>query len=826
MTLDRRSTPRAPRPASGPARRPRPPKQRTRPTTASRTSRVRRASHPAGVAVRRPIAHYRSLSMVWLLVFALMVVQVVRLQVTKSPELVAASERQRIAKITLLPERGDLVDRYGVPMAISVREWTLVADPTAVTDIRRTTDTLTETFGFDAAAIEARLNRPGRYVILAKGLDEEKANRFRKLRLDGLYLQETPNRVYPAGDLSRSVLGRVNRSEGFGETGLEKMLQDQLAGKPGELLVERNARGQRIPAGLNRLEPAKRGTTFVLTLDRALEYAVDGMLAQSIANTGAKSGIVAVADVKSGDVLALSNMRVDSDGYVLPSEHNAALVSVYEPGSVNKVITIAAALEQGVISPTSRFSVPDRMQVADHNFKDDEPHREAMYSPGDILTASSNIGTIKIAQALGRKQVDRYLRSFGLGQKTGINFPGESPGILLPVKKWTGTSIGTVPIGQGLAVTALQMLGVYTTLANDGNRLPLRLIRGTIDNVGKEQTLPLADPTRVISSQTARQVTDMLESVVRRGTGRNAQVDGYRVAGKTGTAQKPNLRSRGYQKDAYVASFAGYFPAEKPRLAIIVILDEPKTSIYGGTVAAPLFAEIAHFAGQHYRIAPSEGNDTTRVRPTAEPPVNGVVAATREMRAVQQTGTWQAATIRRAALRPGTRAVVAPSLQDAAPAKSSNSGASAASSVAVDTGVAAATPKTGTKVSDVPNLSSHARTSRGKQPTAAPKTVTRETDAPAATIAPPAERSRPAASSTGSGTATPAASGASVPDLSDWTRKNAPKPRAVSRRPAPVEPSSAEAGPTRAAAEVPQTAASAGSDRTAVASEATTEVAQ
>jgi membrane peptidoglycan carboxypeptidase len=359
--------------------------------------------------------------------------------------------------------------------------------------------------------------------------------------------------------------------------------------------------------------------------------------------------MTAIADVASGDIVALSNMRTNSTGQVFPAEDNSALVSVYEPGSVTKVITIAAALENGVVSPDTRFNVPDHMQVSDHNFKDDEPHKEAMLTPGEILTNSSNIGTIKIAQALGRKQIDRYMRGFGLGLKTGINFPGESAGILPALKQWTGTSIGTVPIGQGLAVTALQMLGVYTTIANKGVRVPLHLVHSTIDKNGIERKLKTADPVRVVSEQTAAQVKDMLESVVRSGTGKKAQVKGYRVAGKTGTAQKPNEHSRGYKKDAYVASFIGFFPAEHPRFAILCLLDEPKTSIYGGATAAPLFAEIAHFLGQHYRIPPSSGFEVTtdQIVTTAESSIT--LGASREMRAVAQAGSWQQAEIRKAA---------------------------------------------------------------------------------------------------------------------------------------------------------------------------------
>jgi cell division protein FtsI (penicillin-binding protein 3) len=661
----------------GPQRGIKPPRQpkRRQQLRHDETGRVTRTRH--GLLTRRPLRHYRGITLLWLVVFGVMALQIFSLQVRNRTSLVALSKKQRTHTIVLPPERGDLLDRFHVPLAISVREWRLIGDPeTAAADTVNTAEILAPVIGFNPEWIKARMARSGRYVILARGLDDDMATKVRALKLRAVSLEQEQNRIYPSGDLARSVLGRVNRASGIGETGFEKLYEPNLKGEPGELLVERNARGQQIPAGLHRTIPAEHGTNIVLTLDSSLTYALEGMTAQAVGSTGAKSGMTAVADIASGDIVALSNMRTNSLGQVFPAEDNSALVSVYEPGSVTKVITIAAALENSVVNPNTRFNVPDRMQVSDHNFKDDEPHKEAMLTPGEILTNSSNIGTIKIAQALGRKQIDRYMRGFGLGMKTGINFPGESAGILPPLKRWTGTSIGTVPIGQGLAVTALQMLGVYTTIANKGVRVPLHLVHSTIDKNGVERKLKTADPVRVISEQTAGQVKDMLESVVRSGTGKKAQVKGYRVAGKTGTAQKPNERSRGYNPNAYVASFIGFFPAENPRFAILCLLDEPKTSIYGGATAAPLFAEIAHFLGQHYRVPPSTGSEVTTEQTSSTPDSPITLGATREMRAVAQAGSWQQAEIRKAATL-GVAGVVANATSGSSAAVDPNIGSSA-----------------------------------------------------------------------------------------------------------------------------------------------------
>ena len=588
----------------------------------------------------------------WTLAFGGMLAQAVRLQISHPEAMVELGKKQRIRSTLLAPDRGDLVDRYGVPMAMSVREWRVVADPQAVSDASGAGTKLSAVLskgapveGLDPASLSTRLQRGNRYVVLARGLDEATANATRKLKLDGVALEEEPRRVYPAGDLARSILGRVNRAEQIGVSGLEMRYEKSLEGKPGELLVERNGKGQQIPAGEQHEIAAKRGTSEILTLDRSFQYFAEGALARAIADSGAKSGIVAASDPKTGDVLALANMRVTDTGEVVNSEHNAALVDVYEPGSVNKVITIAAALEDGVVGAKSTLVVPDRLQVADHKFKDDEDHPYMRWTPGDILAVSSNIGTIKIAQGLKSKRLETYLRAFGLGKKTGIEFPGESAGIL--PKYWTGTGKATVPIGQGLAVTALQMLSVYNTLANDGVRVPMRLVRGEIDPKGKQRELPVDDSVRVVSTKTANLVTGMMERVVAAGTGQKAAVVGYRIAGKTGTAQKANLKSLGYQKNAYIASFAGYFPAENPRVSIIVILDEPQTSIYGGVVAAPLFAEVARFAGQHYRIPPSTGTAVVLKDPST---ATSDAVSSPEMRAVVKSGTWQRASIRHAAL--------------------------------------------------------------------------------------------------------------------------------------------------------------------------------
>ncbi|HKY76778.1 MAG TPA: penicillin-binding protein 2, partial [Acidimicrobiia bacterium] len=308
-------------------------------------------------------------------------------------------------------------------------------------------------------------------------------------------------------------------------------------------------------------------------------------------------------------ILAMANVTGDGAGAARPSgpnEHNRAVTDVYEPGSTNKVITMAGALEDGLVQPETKFTVPDKLPMANAVFEDHEPHPPIPWSVTDILVNSSNVGTIMVGQKLGKNRLDHYLRAFGFGTRTGVGFPGEPAGLLLDPDHWYVTSMGTVPIGNGLAVSALQMLQVYTTVANGGLYRPPRLVEATIDADGVRHPVPMAEPRRVISPETAGKLSTMLTKVVQEGTGTNAAVPGYLSAGKTGTARKPLEGARGYSGN-YVASFVGYVPAQDPRLAAVVVLDEP-TPIYGGQVSAPVFARIMQYALRLDRIPPPPGS--------------------------------------------------------------------------------------------------------------------------------------------------------------------------------------------------------------------------
>ncbi len=358
------------------------------------------------------------------------------------------------------------------------------------------------------------------------------------LHLSGVFLIDEPGRVSPSGELARSIVGRVD-IDSKGVSGIEGEYDARLAGVPGRLVRERDAEGRTIPVGRQSVEPAQPGDDVVLTLDRSLQFATEQALLRGVVAAGARGARAIIQDPRTGDVLAMANVDVDpATGQPVVSSANDALTSVFEPGSVNKVITASAAIEEGLVNPDTVLQVPDQLQVSDHLFSDHDPHAVASWSVTDIVTRSSNIGTIMIAQMVGKDRIDEYLRKFGLGEKTALDFPGESAGLMLDLKDWSGTSIGSIPIGQGISVTALQMLEVYNVIANGGMYVAPRLVAGTIDSGGGRHDAPPSEQRRVVSAETVAKVNGMLENVVasKDGTGFRAAVPGYSVAGKTGTA--------------------------------------------------------------------------------------------------------------------------------------------------------------------------------------------------------------------------------------------------------------------------------------------------
>ena len=535
-----------------------------------------------------------------------------QVQVLAADRYAAVGESQRVRSLQLPAERGSIFDRAGRDLALTMPQRTVWANPRLVSDPLKVAETLAPIVGVDQGLLQSRLSRDAAFVYLARKIDDDVAKQVEALDLDGVFFMDEPERFLPAGQLAAPVVGRVGL-DNQGLSGLEAQYENVLVGRAGRKLVEHDPRGREIPGGVREFRPPVRGDDLVLTIDRSLQYETERALAREIVIANALGGMVIVMETATGEILALANLSKRPEG-VGPSGSNTAVTNVYEPGSVNKLITISAALEEGIIGPADSLVVPDTIKVADHVFSEHDPHPTERWSITDIMANSSNVGTIMLGQRLGKDRIDHYLRQFGFGARTRLGFPGESAGLLLPPKKWSGTTIATVSIGQGIAVTALQMLAAYNTIANDGTYVAPKLVRATVGADGTQRPTPPAERRRALSERTARRITAMLDQAVRSGTGELAAIEGYSVAGKTGTARKPLVGARGYKAGAYMSSFAGFVPAERPALTGIVILDEP-TPIYGGLVAAPVFAEVMRYGLRQFRIPPPPPMSKTDVKP-------------------------------------------------------------------------------------------------------------------------------------------------------------------------------------------------------------------
>ncbi len=526
-----------------------------------------------------------------------------QVQVLAADRYSEVGENQRVRAIKLPAERGSIFDREGRDLALSMPQRTVWANPRLVSDPLRTSEALAPILGLDAAELQGRLTRDAAFAYLARKVPDDVAARVEALKLDGVFFLDEPQRFLPAGALASPVIGRVGL-DNEGLSGLESQYESVLNGKDGNKLVEHDPTGREIPGGVRAFTPPVAGDDLVLTIDRSLQYETERALTNMIGTANARGGMAVVMQVQTGEILALANFTTDlATGEIKASPNNMALTNVYEPGSVSKMITVSGALEQGTVTPSDTWTVGNKIQVADHLFGEAHDHKVEPMSVTDIVANSSNVGTIGIGLRLGKERLDHYQRQFGFGTRTGLGFPGESAGLLLPPKKWSGTTIATVSIGQGIAVTALQMLAAYNTIANGGMYVAPKLVRGIVGADGVQRETPPAARRRAVSSRTAAQMTGMLEEVVRVGTGQLAAIDGYTVVGKTGTARKWAARSRGYQEGAYVSSFAGFVPAERPALSALVVLDQP-TPIYGSVVAAPVFAQIMRYGLREFRIPP------------------------------------------------------------------------------------------------------------------------------------------------------------------------------------------------------------------------------
>ena len=580
---------------------------------------------PGPAAFRRdPVPRGRLVTLLVVLsvAFGGLVWRLVDVQGLSAERYAVYGESQRLHSVVLPAQRGSIVDRNGAELAISVRRQSVWTDPKLVRDPAGAARALAPVLNLAEKALRDKLSADAAFVYLARKVEDDVAGTVDALKLPGVFLMEEPKRYEPSGTLAAPVVGGVDTDD-EGVSGLELQYQKELSGRPGELLVERDPAGRDIAAGVRQLRPPAAGSTLVLTLDQAMQYEAEAALSEQIVAAKAKGGMVVVMDPRSGEILAMANMVAGKGGAPpTPSPDNRAVTRVFEPGSVNKVVTIAGAVEDGLVDGSTRMNVPDTLQVSDALFKDVHPHEDRYWSVDEIMAESSNVGTIMIGQRLGKNGLDRYLRRFGLSDRTALGFPGEAGGLLPAPSDWSGTSMGTIPIGQGIAVTALQMLGAYNTIANGGVAVPPSLVKGVVDAGGRSHPAERPAGDRVVSAETAATMSKMLTDVVSDGTGTQAAVPNYAVAGKTGTARKVAEGGGGYIPGAYFATFAGFLPADAPRLSAIVVLDEPP-EIYAGIVSAPVFSRVALAGTRLFGIPPHPKDDA----PLRSSPAAGAAAA-------------------------------------------------------------------------------------------------------------------------------------------------------------------------------------------------------
>jgi cell division protein FtsI (penicillin-binding protein 3) len=564
-----------------------------------------------------------------IVIFLVIAVRLVMVQGLSGGHYSSIGAAQVTSTVQVPAVRGGIFDRDGAVLATSVPRTTIVADPFLIKHPVAEAAALSPVLGVSERSLEKDMTEHSGFVYLAHMVDSTVAKKVGRLNLVGINLLPDSQRVDPAGQLAAPLVGQVG-AEGSGQAGLEYQYNDLLGGRSGTERIERSPSGVALPGGTTALSASSPGTSIELTLDEPLQYVAEQALGSEIVSSHAKSGSVIVMNTHTGDILAMANMVANGGGSgAVEAASNLALTQVYEPGSVFKLATFSAALQDGIITPSQVFTVPNSLNIGDWVFHDAESHATEQLSATQILAQSSNIGTIEIAQRLGKTRLAGQIQALGFGQPTGLDYPAESAGLVKSnPATWTGSDIGSTPIGQDDAVTAQQVLDMVNTVATGGVYVPPRLVQATIADDGTLTATHRGATHRTLSKEVSSELTTMMEQVVQDGTAVAAGVPGYTVAGKTGTAQVPDPVHGGYIPGAYMATFAGFAPAENPALSTIVVLNRPQP-IYGGTVAAPVFSEVMQYALHRYDIPTSPGGGTTggSSSPVAFPPPPSVAAS-------------------------------------------------------------------------------------------------------------------------------------------------------------------------------------------------------
>jgi cell division protein FtsI (penicillin-binding protein 3) len=534
-----------------------------------------------------------------LIVFTVFAGRLLEIQAFRGDALAAAAVDQRTTTVKVLADRGDILDARGVPLAITVESRHITVDQTLVSDPLGTAQAIAAILGTPAGPLVERLTGDRRFAYVVKDITPEQWRQIDELGLVGIYSERALERVYPSGDVAANVVGFVGGEAGGGLAGIEYAMDDRLGGIDGWRTFERVS-GVAIPGSAETVEEPQPGSPVQLTIDRDIQYVAQRALANEVMATGAESGSIVVMDPRTGDILALAAVPTfdanDPGAADEANRGNRAITDVFEPGSTSKVITVAAVLEEGGADANTMFDIPPTLDRGGKTFHDATDHGGYEWDLATILAQSSNIGTVLAAETVPEDRVFSYFEKFGIGQPSGVGLPGESPGYLPPMDTWSATTFPTLAFGQGFSVNAIQMADVFSTIANDGVRMPARIIA--------DPAVPSGEGVRVVSERTAKTIREMLERVVADGgTAPMAGIPGYRVGGKTGTAQVIDPECGCYDGDT-IGSFIGMAPIEDPELVIAVTIVKPKVTQMGGELAGPVFREVMTYALQAQRVAP------------------------------------------------------------------------------------------------------------------------------------------------------------------------------------------------------------------------------
>jgi cell division protein FtsI (penicillin-binding protein 3) len=560
---------------------------------------------------------------VLVLVFLLLAFRLVQIQILGHVRYARMSVAQVREDLTTSALRGGVYDRDGQILAVSRPTSLVIADDFQITHPLREAEAMSPLVKIPVPQLVTLLSEKNGYVVVNNHVDLSDGRRVTNDAFPGIVVQASSIRSYPNGTLAQSLLGGVNM-KGSGTSGLEYEYQSQLAGQSGETREFVSASGVNLPGSHSTvIKKATPGVGLELTIDSSLQFVTERALAKQLAATKGVTGVAVVMDVKTGQILAdasLVNTKADA-GILGPvpawgasvgvpgveqTINNLAFTQAYEPGSVFKVVTFSAALQAGLMSPSTVFAVPNSVQVGGRHFHDAEVHGLEHLTATQVLAQSSNIGTYEVGQTVGENGILAQVERLGFGATTAVNFPGETSGLLVNANDWYGADQVALPIGQVDAVPAIQVLDAYNTIANGGVFVEPQLVRGYVDANGAVKPAPPSATRQALTPAVAGTMNSMLQQVVLDGTGTNAIIPGYSVAGKTGTASIPYPGRDALLSGAYNASFVGFAPANAPVLSMIVVIERPTTTIFGGSVSAPVFQQVMSYALHHYGI-PSNG---------------------------------------------------------------------------------------------------------------------------------------------------------------------------------------------------------------------------